>query len=290
MSKRRKKRITRLMDLTLWWPSRSKRRASTCSRQWQRTPFASNASIQFTPRSSTLMSSPMDDETKSRRDCSQKLFTKAFYSSSSSTANTLLTSDNLILHDVPYETILFFMECLEHVTFSNSGCWRSASSTTRPAKMISCKHNLMPWYEKYFSQQATNPLNISENVCFQVKKLICSINQSLREYFDLLLRIVEYLLDRNYLLQAITEIDQEFLGKINQCKNWHAKRRGHHHTPRRWQPASMQIEKQWMFNPDDYLTHNNLLEIYKNDKRCVQNTDTTAIKRNTCHNQAKQKG
>lgn len=202
----------------------------------------------------------------------------------------VLTSDNLTLHDVLYnETILFyFMEFLEQEDSRNFlEFWLSAvgfkRNNLKHYDKQQAQSDALVLYEKYFSLQATNPLNLSDNVRFQVEERICSVTESISGCFDTPIRIIEYYLDRNYFKPFLKSTIfckylSELFIKINECKNGQLKKPPSQHGHRRTQSetfngtntllvmdsksttnkttksqqskSNMQIESQQLYDPD----------------------------------------
>lgn len=191
----------------------------------------------------------------------------------------VLTSDNLTLQDILYnESILFyFMEFLDQEEARNFlEFWLSAVGFKRNATehydKQQAQSDALVLYEKYFSLQATTPLNMSDNVRFIVENRICSINEPVSGSFDLPLRIVEFYLDRNYLRLFLKsnlfyKYLSELFSKINESKLPMAKRKTHKRNNsepisngntllamesrvKSKTASSMQIESQQLYDPD----------------------------------------
>lgn len=120
----------------------------------------------------------------------------------------ILTSDSLYLSDIlcSESALFYFMEFLEQ---DKENCklpylefWLSATNFRKQfdeecdeLKKSHLKSDLMVIYEKWFSLQATSPLNFSNRTRTNVEEQICSTSPSC--CFDIPIKIVEIFLERN---------------------------------------------------------------------------------------------
>lgn len=121
----------------------------------------------------------------------------------------VLTSGNVILEDILYnETALFyFMEFLEQE--SNRSLlefWLAATNFQQQLHdqkeffdAIEAQNDAVVLYDKYFSLQAHCPLGFSDKVRLAVEQSICGENGLILDCFHLPLKIVEQVLEKNYL-------------------------------------------------------------------------------------------
>lgn len=120
----------------------------------------------------------------------------------------VLTSESLNLREILYceSALFYFMEFLEQ---EKDSCklpylefWLSATNFRKQSDQDSAldhsqmKSDALVIYEKWFSLQATAPLNFSNRIRTKVEERICSLDPSIKECFDLPIRIVELYLDR----------------------------------------------------------------------------------------------
>lgn len=119
----------------------------------------------------------------------------------------VLTSGNINLQDVLYnESVLFyFMEFLEQESSRNLLEFWLAASNFRQQLL---DHNLNPdeaqkdavvLYDKYFSLQAICPLGFGDKIRFLIEENICREGGPLPDCFYHPLRIIETILERQYL-------------------------------------------------------------------------------------------
>ncbi|KAJ8920184.1 hypothetical protein NQ315_011845 [Exocentrus adspersus] len=121
----------------------------------------------------------------------------------------VLTSGNVVLDDILYnETALFyFMDFLEQ---ENQRCllefWMAASNLQQQLHdqkefydPIEAQSDAVVLYDKYFSLQALCPLGFSDKVRLAVEQSICGEDGLILDCFHLPLKIVEKVLERNYL-------------------------------------------------------------------------------------------
>ncbi|XP_018563428.1 A-kinase anchor protein 10, mitochondrial [Anoplophora glabripennis] len=121
----------------------------------------------------------------------------------------VLTSGNVVLEDILYnETALFyFMEYLEQ---ENQRCllefWMAASNLQQQLHdqkefydPVEAQNDAVVLYDKYFSLQAHCPLGFSDKVRLAVEQNICGENGLILDCFHLPLKIVEKVLEKNYL-------------------------------------------------------------------------------------------
>lgn len=121
----------------------------------------------------------------------------------------VLTSGNVVLEDILYnETALFyFMEFLEqegHRTLLEF--WLAATNFQQQLQEqkdcydpVEAQNDAVVLYDKYFSLQAHCPLGFGDKVRFAVEQNICGENGVILDCFHLPLKIVEKVLERNYL-------------------------------------------------------------------------------------------
>lgn len=120
----------------------------------------------------------------------------------------VLTSESLNLREILYceSALFYFMEFLEQ---EKDSCklpylefWLSATNFRKQSDQNSkldpsqMKSDALVLYEKWFSLQATAPLNFSNRVRTIVEEQICSLDPSITQCFDLPIKIVEVFLDR----------------------------------------------------------------------------------------------
>ena len=121
----------------------------------------------------------------------------------------VLTSESLNLREILYcdSALFYFMEFLEQ---EKNNCklpylefWLSAtnfrkqSDQNSPLDPSQMKSDALVIYEKWFSLQATSPLNFSNRVRTRVEERICSLDPSITQCFNLPIKIVEVFLDRS---------------------------------------------------------------------------------------------
>lgn len=121
----------------------------------------------------------------------------------------VLTSGNVVLEDVLYnETALFyFMEFLEQENHrALLEFWLAATNFQQQLQEqkeffdpIEAQNDAVVLYDKYFSLQAHCPLGFGDKVRFAVEQNICGENGVILDCFHLPLKIVERVLERNYL-------------------------------------------------------------------------------------------
>lgn len=121
----------------------------------------------------------------------------------------VLTGGNVILEDILYnETALFyFMEFLEQENHRNLlEFWLAATNFQQQlhdqkqfVDPIEAQNDAVVLYDKYFSLQAHCPLGFSDKVRFAVEQNICGENGLILDCFHLPLKIVEQVLEKNYL-------------------------------------------------------------------------------------------
>lgn len=120
----------------------------------------------------------------------------------------VLTSDNLNLEEIlcSESALFYFMEFIEQ---ERENCklqylefWLSATNFRKQLELCSEELNnnqlrtdALVIYEKWFSLQATSPLNFSNKIRVKVEEKICSISSS--TCFDTPIKIVEIFLERN---------------------------------------------------------------------------------------------
>lgn len=117
----------------------------------------------------------------------------------------VLTSGNVVLQDILYnETALFyFMEFLEQENHRVLlEFWLAATNFQQQKDCydpVEAQNDAVVLYDKYFSLQAHCPLGFSDKVRFAVEQNICGENGVVLDCFHLPLKIVEKVLERNYL-------------------------------------------------------------------------------------------
>lgn len=121
----------------------------------------------------------------------------------------VLTSGNVVLEDILYnETALFyFMEFLEQENRRTLlEFWLAATNFQQQLQSqkhlfdpIEAQNDAVVLYDKYFSLQAHCPLGFSDKVRFAVEQSICGENGVILDCFHLPLKIVEKVLEKNYL-------------------------------------------------------------------------------------------
>ncbi|XP_026478673.1 A-kinase anchor protein 10, mitochondrial-like isoform X2 [Ctenocephalides felis] len=136
----------------------------------------------------------------------------------------VLTSGNVILEDILFnETALFhFMEYLEQESPVNRDFiefWLSAVNFRQTAHYDNeqMQSDAMTLYDKYFSLQALNPLNLGDKVRFHVEQNICREEGPAITCFDLPLKIVQNYLEKNYLKPFL--MSQLFFKYLNELIN-----------------------------------------------------------------------
>lgn len=121
----------------------------------------------------------------------------------------VLTSGNVVLEDILYnETALFyFMEFLEQENHrALLEFWLAATNFQQQLHEqkesydpMEAQNDAVVLYDKYFSLQAHCPLGFGDKVRFAVEQNICGENGVIVDCFHLPLKIVEKVLERNYL-------------------------------------------------------------------------------------------
>ncbi|XP_044732205.1 A-kinase anchor protein 10, mitochondrial [Chrysoperla carnea] len=120
----------------------------------------------------------------------------------------LLTSGNITLSDILYnETALFyFMEFLEQEQCRNLlEFWiaitnfRHNLKTNQNLNNQQIQEDAIILYDKYFSLQATNPLGFPDVIRFDIEQNICDENGLQVTCFDKPLKLVEIVLEQNFL-------------------------------------------------------------------------------------------
>lgn len=118
----------------------------------------------------------------------------------------VLTSESLNLREILYceSALFYFMEFLEQekdVKLKYLEFWLSATNFRKQLDQSTqldrsqMKSDALVIYEKWFSLQATNPLNFSNRVRTKVEERICSLDPSITQCFNLAIKIVEVFLD-----------------------------------------------------------------------------------------------
>ncbi|XP_022918327.1 A-kinase anchor protein 10, mitochondrial [Onthophagus taurus] len=126
----------------------------------------------------------------------------------------VLTSGNIVLEDILYnETALFyFMEFLEQENHRNLlEFWLAASNFQQQLNVqkdffdpIEAQTDAVVLYDKYFSLQAHSPLGFGDKIRFAVEQSICGENGLTLNCFDLPLKIVEQVLEKNHFKSFLT--------------------------------------------------------------------------------------
>lgn len=121
----------------------------------------------------------------------------------------ILTSGNVVLDDILYnETALFyFMEFLEQENNRPLlDFWLAATNFQQQLHdqkeffdPVEAQNDAVVLYDKYFSLQALCPLGFGDKVRFAVEQNICGENGLMLDCFHVPLRIIEQVLDSNYL-------------------------------------------------------------------------------------------
>lgn len=121
----------------------------------------------------------------------------------------IFTSGNVVLDDILYnETALFyFMEFLEQECNRNLlEFWLAATNFHQQLSIqrdffdpIEAQNDAVVLYDKYFSLQAHCPLGFGDKVRFAVEQNICGEDGLKMDCFDLPLKIIEQILEKNYL-------------------------------------------------------------------------------------------
>lgn len=144
-------------------------------------------------------------------DVMEKEFLSDFLESSFYCKYTVdvLTSQSLNLREILYSesALFYFMEFLEQ---EKDVCklpylefWLSATNFSKQTDENSqvernqMKSDALVIYEKWFSLQATTPLNFSNRVRTNIEEKICTTDPSIAQCFDEAIRIVEVYLDRS---------------------------------------------------------------------------------------------
>lgn len=137
----------------------------------------------------------------------------------------VLTSGNIVLDDILYnETALFyFMEFLEQENNrSLLEFWIAATNfqmqLNEQKEFFDPKEaqsDAIVLYDKYFSLQAHCPLGFSDKIRFAVEQNICGENGIMLDCFHLPLKIVEQVLERNYLKPFIaSQLFYKYLSEL----------------------------------------------------------------------------
>lgn len=116
----------------------------------------------------------------------------------------VLTSESLNLCEILYSesALFFFMEFLEQEKDNNKlpylEFWLSATNFRKQTDQSQqqMKSDALVIYEKWFSLQATQPLNFSNHIRTKLEESICSADVAIVHCFDLPILIVEIFLDR----------------------------------------------------------------------------------------------
>lgn len=137
----------------------------------------------------------------------------------------VLTSGDVVLDDILYnETALFyFMEFLEQEHNSQLlEFWIAASNFQMQLNEqkdffdpLEAQNDAVVLYDKYFSLQALCPLGFSDKVRFVVEQNICGKHGVMLNCFNLSLRIVEQVLEKNYLKPFVaSELFYKYLSEL----------------------------------------------------------------------------
>lgn len=134
------------------------------------------------------------------RDYLRRFLDSAFYCRYSL---DILTGGDVRLADILYSesALFYFMEFLEQERARDLlDFWMTATNFRRHCAQGEASSDAMVLYEKYFSLQATNPLQMSNAVRLNVEERICCKEAAtLSACFDLPIRIVERFLGECYL-------------------------------------------------------------------------------------------
>ncbi|KAF5307955.1 hypothetical protein FQR65_LT06522 [Abscondita terminalis] len=155
----------------------------------------------------------------------------------------VLTSGNVVLDDILYnETALFyFMEFLEQENCRNLlEFWIAASNFQLQLHEqkelfdpIEAQTDAVVLYDKYFSLQAHCPLGFSDKIRFAVEQSICGETGVMLDCFHLPLKIVEQVLEKNYLKSFVaSQLFYKYLSElINSVHNNFNSSEGHKYSP-----------------------------------------------------------
>lgn len=166
-----------------------------------------------------------DDAQQYLLEVMEKSYLNAFLESSFYSKYTfeVLSSDSLTLKDILCSemALFYFMEYLEqkgkrHIL---EFCV-TASHFRRSTENSQAQSDAVVLYEKYFSLQATCPLNVSDKIRFLVEEGICSPDAgTIKNCFEMPSRIIERFLEKRYFQgflksQLYKQYLSELLGKI----------------------------------------------------------------------------
>ncbi|EAT40409.1 AAEL007843-PA, partial [Aedes aegypti] len=166
-----------------------------------------------------------DDAQQYLLEVMEKSYLNAFLESSFYSKYTfeVLSSDSLTLKDILCSemALFYFMEYLEqkgkrHIL---EFCV-TASHFRRSTENSQAQADAVVLYEKYFSLQATCPLNVSDKIRFLVEEGICSPDAgTIKNCFEMPSRIIERFLEKRYFQgflksQLYKQYLSELLGKI----------------------------------------------------------------------------
>ncbi|KXJ82079.1 hypothetical protein RP20_CCG015621 [Aedes albopictus] len=158
-------------------------------------------------------------------DVMEKSYLNAFLESSFYSKYTfeVLSSESLTLKDILCSemALFYFMEYLEQKRKRHilEFCV-TASHFRRSAENSQAQADAVVLYEKYFSLQATCPLNVSDKIRFLVEEGICSQDAgTIKNCFEMPSRVIERFLEKRYFQgflksQLYKQYLAELLGKI----------------------------------------------------------------------------
>lgn len=162
-----------------------------------------------TVRNSSNLWEAFEEAQKHVRDIMEKEFLSDFLESSFYCKYTVevLTGESLDLREILYceSALFYFMEFLEqekYVKLPYLEFWLSATNFRKQSEQSfqldssQLKSDALVIYEKWFSLQASSPLNFSNRVRTKVEERICSLDSSIGQCFDLAVKIVEVFLER----------------------------------------------------------------------------------------------
>lgn len=125
----------------------------------------------------------------------------------------ILTNEHLKIQDILCcePALFYFMEFLEqehhreYLDFWVAGTnFKKQFENATTYDKQQAQTDALVLYEKYFSLQATNSLQLSDTIRFKVEEQICAESGPITQCFDLPLFVTERYLDRKYLKRFIT--------------------------------------------------------------------------------------
>lgn len=197
----------------------------------------------------------------------------------------ILTSGNVVLEDILYnETALFyFMEYLEQENNRPLlDFWLAASNFQQQLNdqkeffdPIEAQNDAVVLYDKYFSLQAHCPLGFGDKVRFAVEQNICGENGLMMDCFHLPLKIIEQVLETNFLKTFLaSQLFYKYLSElINtvQCNGY-----SNLYERNRYQPSDCSSEKSFSTN-NTFLAMENPTRKVKKEKGTDMNIDTRQL-------------